>query len=154
MYEINKKLLDHFHNPKNVGIIKNADGYGSVENPVCGDITDIYIRVEKERIKDIKFKSLGCHVTIASASALTDAVKGKTLDEIIKSKDPVEMLLKIIRREFKDISRRKMHCPPASVQALLTAISEYYEKKSDVDKVKKIKKALEGINNYYMAEGK
>ena len=151
MYEINKKLLDHFHNPKNVGIIENADGYGSVENPVCGDLTDIYIKVEKDCITDIKFKSLGCHVTIASASALTEAVKGKTLDEIIKSKDPVEMLLKIIRREFKDISKKKMHCPPASVQALLTAITDYYEKKSDIKKVKKIKKTLEGINNYYMA---
>ena len=150
MYEIDKKLLDHFHNPKNVGIIENADGYGSVENPVCGDLTDIYIKVEKGCIKDIKFKSFGCHVTIASASVLTEAVKGKTLDEIIKSKEPVEMLMKIIRREFKDISKKKMHCPPASIQALLTAIVDYYEKKSNIDKVKRIKKALEGINYYYM----
>ena len=150
MYEIDHRLLNHFHNPKNVGIIENADGYGSVENPVCGDLTDIYIKVEKGRIKDIKFKSFGCHVTIASASALTEAVKGITLDEIIKSKEPVEMLMKIIRREFKDVSKEKMHCPPASIHALLTAIYDYYERKSNIDKVKKIKKALEVINDYYM----
>ena len=150
MYEIDKKLLDHFHNPKNVGIMENADGYGSVENPVCGDLTDIYIKVEKGLITDIKFKSFGCHVTIASASALTEAVKGKALNEIIKSKEPVEMLMKIIRGEFREISRKKMHCPPASIQALLTAIVDYYEKKSNIDKVKKIKKVLEGINYYYM----
>jgi len=154
MYGIEHKLLDHFYNPKNVGIIENADGHGNVKNPVCGDLTDIYIKVEKGRIKDIKFKSFGCHVTIASASALTEAVKGKTLDEIIMSKEPVEMLMKTIKREFRDLSKEKMHCPPASVQALLTAIADYYKQKCNIDKVKKIKKALEVINYYYIGEKK
>jgi nitrogen fixation NifU-like protein len=150
MDKIDQKLLDHFHNPKNVGIIENPDGYGNVENPVCGDLTDIYIKVEKGRIKDIKFKSYGCHVTIASASALTEAIKGKKLDEIIKNKEPVKMLMRIIMKEFKVISKAKMHCPPASIQALLMAIADYYEKKSNIDMVKKIKKDIDGINDFYM----
>ncbi|GAJ01119.1 unnamed protein product, partial [marine sediment metagenome] len=77
-------MLEHFNNPRNVGVIEDADGYARVENPVCGDMTDVYIKVENERIKDVKFKTFGCLVTIASASALSEAVKGKSLDEILE----------------------------------------------------------------------
>jgi nitrogen fixation protein NifU and related proteins len=151
MDEINQKLLEHFRNPKNVGVIENADGFARVENPVCGDLTDIYIKVENNQIIDVKFKSFGCLVTIASASALSEAVKGKALDEILESKDPVEMLMELIREEFRDIPKQKLHCPPASVQALLTAISDYYKKKEEEKKVKRIEKTLIGIKRYYKA---
>ena len=80
MDDIYKKLKEHFNNPKNVGVLKNPDGYARVKNPICGDITDIYIRVKDNQIKNVKFKSYGCLVTIASASALSEAVKDKTLD--------------------------------------------------------------------------
>ncbi|UCD14150.1 MAG: iron-sulfur cluster assembly scaffold protein [Thermoplasmatales archaeon] len=149
MYELGKKLLEHFQNPKNVGIIKNADGYARVKNPVCGDLTDMYIKVENERVKDVKFKTFGCLVTIASASALSEAVKEKKLDEILGSSDPIKMLMELIIGEFKDIPKEKLHCPPASIQALLMAISDYYGKNNEVKKVKKIDKALATIKCYY-----
>ncbi len=77
------KVLDHFRNPRNVGVIEDADGWSRVENPVCGDITDMYLKVSDRRIVDIKFTTFGCFATIASASALTEAVKGKRLGEIL-----------------------------------------------------------------------
>lgn len=151
MYEIGQKLLEHFQNPKNVGVIENADGYARVKNPVCGDLTDVYIKVENERIKDVKFKTFGCLVTIASASALSEAVKEKTLDEILESRDPIEMLMDLIMGEFGDIPKEKLHCPPASIQALLMAISDYYRRNKEGKKVKKIEKALASIKCYYKA---
>jgi nitrogen fixation NifU-like protein len=151
MYEIDRKLMEHFTNPKNVGVIEDADGYARVENPVCGDLTDMYLKIENERIKDVKFKTFGCFATIASASALSEAVKGKKLDEILKGENLVEMLMELIMGEFGDIPKQKLHCPPASVQALLTAIADYFGKKGNTNKVKKIKKALAGIKCYYRA---
>ncbi|HID93189.1 MAG TPA: iron-sulfur cluster assembly scaffold protein, partial [bacterium (Candidatus Stahlbacteria)] len=81
-----EKILKHFQNPRNVGEIKNADGFGRVENPICGDITDIYLRVRNGKIEDAKFKSLGCAVTISSGSVFTEAIKGKKLDELLEGK--------------------------------------------------------------------
>ena len=149
--EYSKKIMDHFLNPRNVGTIKNADGYARVKNPVCGDLTDVYIKVKNERITDVKFKTFGCLVTIASASALSEAVKGKALDEISEDKEPIEMLMKLIRGEFGDLPKEKLHCPPASIQALLTAISDYYKKNKELEKVKRIEKALVDIRCYYKA---
>ena len=80
----NKKVLDAFKNPKNVGEIKNADGIGKVGNPRCGDMMYIYIKVEKGIIKDIKFKTFGCVAAIATSSVLTELAKGKTLEQAKK----------------------------------------------------------------------
>ena len=149
MDEINKKMLEHFNNPKNVGILKNPDGYARVKNPICGDLTDMYIKIENNRIKDIKFKSFGCIVTIASASALSEVVKEKELDEIVENKDPIKMLRDMILNEFGDIPKEKLHCPPASIEALLTSIKNYYKKNKQLKKVNKIEEALSNINWYY-----
>ena len=149
MDEINPKLLEHFNNPKNVGIIENPDGYSRVKNPICGDLTDMYVKIDNNRINDVKFKSFGCIVTIASASALSEAVKEKVLDEIVENKDPIKMLRNMIMNEFGDLPKEKLHCPPASIQALLSAIKDYYKKKEELNKVKKIEKVLSNINWYY-----
>lgn len=149
MDETYQKMLEHLKNPKNVGIIENPDGYARVKNPVCGDLTDMYITIEKNRIKDIKFKTFGCLVTISSASVLSEAVKGLELDKILESKDPIKMLMELIMKEFGDIPKEKLHCPPASIQALLISIADYYKKKKESKKVIKIEKALDSIDNYY-----
>jgi nitrogen fixation NifU-like protein len=149
MDDIYKKLKEHFNNPKNVGVLKNPDGYARVKNPICGDITDIYIRVKDNQIKNVKFKSYGCLVTIASASALSEAVKDKTLDDIVRVDDPIEMLLGLIMSQFGDLPREKLHCPPASIHALLSALIDYYEKNKDIDNVKRIQKSIKNIEKYY-----
>ena len=80
----NDKVMDHFTNPRNVGEIEGADGTGQVGNPVCGDVMRITIRVEDDRIADIKFRTFGCGAAIATSSMVTELVRGMTLDEAIE----------------------------------------------------------------------
>ena len=77
------KVMDHFENPRNVGVIENADGVGEVGNPVCGDIMKMYLKIEDDRIADVKFKTFGCGSAIATSSMATELIKGKTLDEAV-----------------------------------------------------------------------
>jgi len=149
MDDIYEKIKEHFNNPKNVGTIKNPDGYARVKNPICGDITDIYIRVKNNVIKNVKFKSYGCLVTIASSSALSEAVKNKELDEIVNNNEPIQLLLGLIMKQFGDLPREKLHCPPASIHALLLAIIDFYKKNNEISKINKIEQAISKIEEYY-----
>ncbi len=149
MSEYNQKLLEHFLNPKNVGVIKNPDGYARVENPVNGYTTDIYLRVENGHIQDIKFKTFGCTVTIASASALTNLVKGKTLDKILDGKDSICKLIGEINEELGHVPEKNWHCPPTAVQALMTAIFDYYRKRKYEENMRKMEKIIDNIKRYY-----
>lgn len=119
-----KKVLSHFKNPHNQGVIKNADAVGKVGNPVCGDVMKIYIKIknEKEKIKiveDIKFETLGCAAAIAVSSALTDMVKGKTIDEALKiTKDEIV-------KDLGGLPLVKVHCSMLGIEALHKAIDSY-----------------------------
>jgi nitrogen fixation NifU-like protein len=149
MDDIYKKLQEHFKNPKNVGIIKNPDGYARVKNPICGDITDIYINIKNNVIKKVKFKSYGCLVTIASASALSEAVKNKNIDEIVESSDPIRLLMDLIMQQFGYLPKEKLHCPPASIHALLLSIIDYYKKSQNIEKLNILKNSIKNIDEYY-----
>lgn len=120
----NDKVIDHFTNPRNVGEIPDADGIGDVGNAVCGDTTKITIKVEDNRIKDIKFKTFGCGAAIATSSMLTEMVKGMTLEEAAKITD-VD-----IANELGGIPEHKMHCSNMAADALRTAIEDYKKKHS------------------------
>ena len=76
-----KTVLDHFRNPRNVGVIEDPDGVGEVGNPLCGDIMTIYLKVSNEHIEDLKFQTFGCGAAIAVSSMLTEIAKGKSIDE-------------------------------------------------------------------------
>lgn len=80
----NKTVMDHFRKPRNVGVIEKADGVGEVGNPLCGDMMTIYLDIEDERIKDIKFQTFGCGSAIAVSSMLTEIAKGKSIEEAKK----------------------------------------------------------------------
>ena len=120
-----KKVLDHFRNPHNYGKIKNPSGVGEVGNIVCGDVMYLYIKVAKnnknrEIIKDIKFETYGCAAAIATSSAVTDLVKGKTLEEALKvNKDDVIKTL-------KGLPSIKIHCSLLAVDALSEAIYSFF----------------------------
>jgi len=118
-----EKVLDHFKNPRNVGELKDADGEGTVGNPVCGDMMTMYIKVKDNRIEDVKFKTFGCGAAIATSSMTTELAKGKTLDEA----------LKISRQDVADaldgLPLVKMHCSNLAADALHEAIKKYKEKK-------------------------
>lgn len=123
----NKKVMEHFTNPKNMGEIKDADGIGKVGNPVCGDVMHVYIKVGKrdgiEILKDVKFKTLGCAAAIATSSMITELAKGKTLDEAMKiNRDNVA-------GELGGLPHMKMHCSNLAADALHEAIREYRKKR-------------------------
>ncbi len=117
------KVLDHFRNPRNMGEIPDADGVGTVGNPVCGDLMTIYIKVKDNRLEDVKFKTFGCGAAIATSSMITEIAKGKTLDEAMK----------ITRGDVADnlggLPPVKMHCSNLAADGLHAAIQDYLKKK-------------------------
>ena len=117
------KVLDHFRNPRNVGEIEDADGVGTVGNPVCGDMMSIYIKVEEDRISDVKFRTFGCGAAIATTSMTTELAKGKTLDEAM------EITRQDVADELGGLPPVKMHCSNLAADALHEAIKNYKEKK-------------------------
>jgi len=119
-----EKVLDHFRNPRNIGEIKNADGVGTVGNPVCGDVMTIYIKVKNNIIQDIKFKTYGCAAAIASSSIATEMVKGKTLDEALK------LTRNDVAEELGGLPAYKLHCSNLAADALRKAIKDYKTKKN------------------------
>ena len=116
------KVMEHFRNPRNMGEIPNADGVGTVGNPVCGDLMTMYIKVKDDRLEDVKFKTYGCGAAIATSSMTTELAKGKTLDEAMK----------ITRASVADslggLPKVKMHCSNLAADALHAAIEDYREK--------------------------
>lgn len=114
-----KKTMKHFLEPKNVGQIKNPDGYAQIGNMVCGDQLDFFLKVEKGKIKDVKFLSFGCASNIATASVLTEKVKGMTIEEAKKYK------WEKIVNDLGGLPHQKVHCSVMAVQGLQKAIADY-----------------------------
>ena len=117
------KVMDHFANPRNVGVLADADGVGQVGNPVCGDMMTFYIKVKDGRLTDVKFQTFGCGAAIAVSSMVSEMAKGKTVDEALKiSRDNVA-------EELGGLPKQKMHCSNLGADALHLAIEDYLSKK-------------------------
>jgi nitrogen fixation NifU-like protein len=125
-----EKVMDHFKNPRNVGTIDDADGVGEVGNPLCGDMMTIYLKIDDERIEDIKFQTFGCGAAIAVSSMLTEMAKGKSLEEArkISNKDVAEAL--------EGLPKNKLHCSNLGADALHMAIQNYEDRKDGKVKAK------------------
>ena len=117
------EVMKHFANPRNVGEIENADGVGEVGNAKCGDIMKMYLKIESGIIKDVKFKTFGCGAAIATSSAATEIVKGKTIEEALK------LTNKAVLESLGGLPPVKVHCSVLAEQAIKAAISDYYTKK-------------------------
>ena len=122
-----QKVMEHFKNPRNMGELPDADGVGTVGNPICGDMMKIFIKVKDNRLEDVKFKTFGCGAAIATSSMITELAKGKTIDEA----------LKITRADVADalegLPPIKMHCSNLAADGLRAAIEDYL-KKEEVSK--------------------
>jgi nitrogen fixation NifU-like protein len=151
MLELSEKIKEHFRNPQNVGEIKNPDGMGAIDNPVCGDTTKLYLRIKEGVIEDAKFLSFGCAVTIASASVFTQMIKGREISWVLSGNDDevVERLIDLIENELGEIPDAKLHCPPATVQAFLEAMAVYLGKENKPLLSSRIKALIPLISHYY-----
>lgn len=119
-----EKVMKHFQDPHNVGTIENADGIGEVGNPTCGDLMKIFIKVDDNKIDDIKFQTLGCGAAIATSSMITDMAMGLSLEEAekISRNDIAEAL--------DGLPPQKMHCSVLAADGLKAAIEDYRKKSS------------------------
>ena len=117
-----EKVMDHFRNPRNVGVIENADGIGEVGNAKCGDIMRIYLKIDNEIITDVKFETFGCGSAIASSSMATELIKGKPLNEAL------ELTNKAVAEALDGLPAYKMHCSVLAEEAIKKAIEDYYSK--------------------------
>ena len=117
-----EKVMDHFRNPRNVGVIENADGVGEVGNPVCGDIMKIYLKIQDDTIADVKFETFGCGSAIASSSMATELIKGKPVS------DALQLTNKAVMEALGGLPAHKLHCSVLAEEAIKAALQDYYEK--------------------------
>ena len=115
-------VMDHFMHPRNVGEIENADGVGQVGNAKCGDIMKIYLKIEDDIIKDVKFETFGCGSAIASSSMATELIKGKTIEEAlaVTNKQVVDAL--------GGLPAYKLHCSVLAEESIKAAVKDYYDR--------------------------
>lgn len=115
-------VMDHFRNPRNVGIIEDADGVGEAGNPVCGDIMKIYLKIDDDRIADVKFETFGCGSAIASSSMATELIKGKPVSEAMA------LTNKAVTEALDGLPAHKLHCSVLAEEAIQAAFQDYYDK--------------------------
>ena len=118
------KVMDHFTSPRNTGEIKDADGIGEVGNAKCGDIMKIYLKIEDDIIKDVKFKTFGCGAAIATSSIATELIMGKTVDEAL------ELTNRAVVDALDGLPAPKMHCSVLAEKAVKAAIEDYRKRQS------------------------
>ena len=117
-----EKVMDHFRNPRNVGMIENADGVGEVGNAKCGDIMKIYLKIDDNVIEDVKFETFGCGSAIASSSMATELIKGKGVDQAL------ELTNKAVVEALDGLPPQKIHCSVLAEEAIKLALKDYYDK--------------------------
>ena len=117
-----EKVMDHFRNPRNVGVIENADGIGEVGNAKCGDIMKMYLKIDDDVVSDVKFETFGCGSAIASSSMATELIKGKPVAEALK------LTNKAVVEALDGLPDYKMHCSVLAEEAIRSALDDYYQK--------------------------
>ena len=122
--EYTEKVIEHFTNPRNVGIIENPSGYGKVGSPACGDIMEIFLKIENEIITDVKFRTFGCASAVASSSVSTELIKGKTVGEALRFTN------KSVIDELGGLPPVKIHCSVLAEEAIKLALADYLSKKN------------------------
>jgi len=117
-----EKVMDHFRNPRNVGVIEDADGIGEVGNAKCGDIMRMYLKIEDDVVKDVKFETFGCASAIASSSMATELIKGQPVSEV------KQLTNKAVAEALDGLPDYKMHCSVLAEEAIQSALEDYSRK--------------------------
>jgi len=121
-------VMEHFTNPRNVGVIEDADGVGKVGNPLCGDVMEMFIKVEDNRIVDVKFRTFGCGAAIATSSIATEMIRGESIDQAVQVSN------KAVAEALGGLPAQKMHCSNLAAEAVRSAIEDYWSKQGRKDK--------------------
>ena len=116
-------VMDHFRNPRNVGVTENADGVGEVGNAVCGDIMKIYLKIDGGVISDVKFETFGCGSAIASSSMATEMIKGKPVEEAMA------LTNRAVAEALEGLPPHKLHCSVLAEEAIKKALEDYYQRR-------------------------
>ena len=122
-----EKVMDHFRNPRNVGVIEDANGIGEVGNAKCGDIMKMYLKIEDDVIKDVKFETFGCGSAIASSSMATELIKGQPVSEAMKLTNAAVAEALDGRPDYK------MHCSVLAEEAIKSALDDYNKRQGKND---------------------
>jgi len=122
MYKYSDIVIDHFYSPRNVGVIENPDGCAKVGSPVCGDLMEVYIKVNDGQVADVKFRTFGCAAAIASASVASERVKGRPLEVACRLTDEE------VSCALGGLPENKMHCSNLAATALHAALEDYCDK--------------------------
>ena len=117
-----EKVMDHFRNPRNVGVLEDANGVGEVGNAKCGDIMKMYLKIEDDVVQDVKFETFGCGSAIASSSMATELIKGKPLSEV------KQLTNKAVAEALDGLPAYKMHCSVLAEEAIQSALEDYYRR--------------------------
>jgi len=125
--------MDHFMNPRNVGVLEDADGVGRAGNPVCGDLMEMSVRIQGDVIADIRFRTFGCGAAIATSSMATELIKGKTIG------DALEISNRAIAEALDGLPPIKMHCSVLAAEALRATLADYYTRQGQYDKALELK---------------
>ena len=120
-----EKVMDHFRNPRNVGVIEDANGIGEVGNAKCGDIMKMYLKIEDDIIKDVKFETFGCGSAIASSSMATELIKGKPVSEAM------QLTNKAVAEALDGLPDYKMHCSVLAEEAIRNALDDDYARQKE-----------------------
>ena len=121
-----EKVMDHFRNPRNVGVIEDADGVGEVGNAKCGDIMKMYLKIDGGVVTDAKFETFGCGSAIASSSMATEMIIGKPLTEVR------ELTNKAVAEALDGLPAYKMHCSVLAEEAIKNALDDYYSRHPEI----------------------
>ena len=120
-----EKVMEHFRNPRNVGVIEDADGIGEVGNAKCGDIMKMYLKIEDDIIQDVKFETFGCGSAIASSSMATEMIKGKPLSEVRN------LTNKAVTEALDGLPAHKIHCSVLAEEAIHSALEDYERRQGE-----------------------
>ncbi len=120
-----EKVMDHFNHPRNVGEIDDADGVGTVGNPVCGDIMKMFLKIDNGTITDVKFKTFGCGSAIATSSMATEMIKGKSIE------DAMTLTNAAVAEALDGLPAHKMHCSVLAEEAVKAALADYYTRRGE-----------------------
>ena len=121
-----EKVMDHFRNPRNVGVIEDADGVGEVGNAKCGDIMKMYLKIKDGVITDAKFETFGCGSAIASSSMATELIKGRPVSEAL------QLTNKAVAEALDGLPAHKIHCSVLAEEAIKNALDDYYARHPDI----------------------